>query len=225
VSTLIVPWYRSRSERHNAELLGALFANLRAPGVERVLLVSECDPPPVHDPRLEVVPCQRRPTWWELFELVRDEGPFAIVNADCAVVDARHIATLGAEQCLWISRWEVCPAPHRYLLARYGADLFGFGSVPDRIAGLAGHPGEYSADTFLGEALEAASYQVRNLPCAVPPVHFHAERDRSEEIARPGLGSECGYHSEPSGDHPSPLWSETVPPFESRVPPLQYPVI
>ena len=222
MATLIVPWYRPHSDRHASELLCALIGSLRAPGLERLLLVSESEPPPLFDPRLEFVRTPARASWWDLFELVRDEGPFAICNADCAVVDLRHVALLLPHECLWISRWEP-DGNSRYRCALYGADLFAFAAVPDRIEGHPGMPGEYGGDTRLGQALEAAGYRVRNLPCAVPIIHYHAERSPLDELSRPGLGQPCGYHCEPAGDYPSPLWREALTRPEQRVQPMLYP--
>lgn len=215
--TLIIPWYRSLSERHNSELLGALMTNLQAPGVTRVLLVSEVDPPALHHERLEFVSVPERPNFWRLFELVRDEGPFAVVNADCAVVDARPIAGLGVDDCLWITRWDVhhgAPLGRRYSLGG-GADLFAFGTVPDRCERGEWAPGEVYCDRPLGAALVAAGYNVRNTPWAVPVLHFHAERVRQEDIDRPSSGEYTPFTVLPSFENRSPLWSE---PFIDKIP-------
>lgn len=217
MATLVVPWYQSSSERHNSELLGALFSNLSCPGVSRILLVSETDPPPVRHEKLEFVSVKGRPTFWDLFDLVQGEGPFAVVNADCAVQDARFVDTLEGLECLWVTRWDVnygAPLPDRYKLS-WGADLFGFPSVPAKLPREPWAPGEVYCDRVLGVALVEAGYQVRNLPWAVPVVHLHARRVRDEDENRPSSGTFRAFSIVPTADHRSPLWSE---PFCARVP-------
>jgi hypothetical protein len=208
--TLIVPWYRSKSERHNSELLGALFSNLSAPGVTRVLLATEGAPPPVSHPLLEIVECKTRPTFWELFELVRDEGPFAILNADCSIVDARYVAELGPRQCLWITRWGVHhgkPGNGRYYLDG-GADCFAFGAVPDDLPRSDVAPGQSYCDRVIGRELSEAGYELRNLPWAVPIIHFHAERIEAEDNDRPSFGLYTEFFVRPTGEHRSDKWVE-----------------
>ena len=213
--TIIVPWYRSSSERHNSELLGALFSNLSAPGVERLICVSEDPPPPVSHPKLEFVTVDARPTFWRLFELVRDEGPFAVLNADCAIQDARHLSVLREPDCLWVTRWGVHhgkPGNGRYYLDG-GADLFGFACVPDRLPKIPCAPGEVYCDRVLGRELQKAGYRPRNLPWAVPLIHFHAERVRLEDEERPATGEYTNWFAVPEGEPRSPLWHE---PFVAR---------
>jgi hypothetical protein len=216
---LLVPWYRSDSPRHNSELLGALFENLQSPGVDRLILVCDGDAPPVHHQRLEVVEHSGRPTFWDLFELARGLGPFAIVNADCSVIDARHIATLEHPDWLWVTRWSIrrgepCGAARRYALD-WGADLFAFPRVPDHLPHGPWAPGEVFCDRALGVAMRDAGYVAHNRPWAVPCLHYHAERVRGEDERRPASGKYVAFSVRPEIDGRSPLWSE---PFEQKVP-------
>jgi hypothetical protein len=216
---LLVPWYRSDSPRHNSELLGALFENLQAPGVDRLILVCDGDSPPVHHDRLEVVEHSGRPTFWDLFELARGAGPFAIVNADCSIVDLRHVAALGPDEWLWVTRWNIrrgepCGAARRYALDG-GADLFAFPSVPERLPHEAWAPGEVYCDRALGLAMAEAGYAAFNRPWAVPILHYHAERVRAEDERRPASGKFAPFSVRPTFDFRSPLWHE---PFAEKMP-------
>ena len=218
MALVILPWYRSDSPRHNSELMMALFHNLQCPGVDRVYLVSEYDPPSLAHSKLEFIRVDERPSFSSLFGLAATvPGPFIIVNADCALVDARAVDRLEPNDALWITRWDVrngAPLSSRYALS-WGADAFAFPAVPDRLPENVGAPGEAYCDRVIGRALAEAGYRVRNLPWAVPLLHFHAERVRSEDERRPSSGEYTAYSVRPTDELRSPLWKE---PFVERVP-------
>jgi hypothetical protein len=217
VATILLPWYHSLSPRHQSELMLALFHTLTAPGVDRVLLVSEVPGPPLSHPRLEFVSAPRRPTFWDLFEVARGVGPFAICNADCGIIDARAIDTLRGDLCFWVTRWDVrygAPLCHRYALS-YGADLFAFPEVPERLERGPWAPGEVYCDRVLGRALSDANYLLSNPALGVPVVHFHHERVRVEDEMRPATGRYQAFAIKPTEHLRSPLWSE---PFIERNP-------
>jgi len=158
---------------------------------------------------LELVECERRPTFWSLFELVR-EGPFCVLNADCSLVDARFIATLEGRQSLWVTRWGIkhgSPGNGRYYLDG-GADCFAFAAVPNDLPRIPCAPGESYCDRVLGVELARAGYELRNLPWAVPVIHFHAERIPEEDRTRPATGEYCAFFVKPTGEHRSDRWKE-----------------
>jgi hypothetical protein len=158
----------------------ALGYTARAPGVDRLLIVTESRAPYVGPPG-KLIRLERRPSFWDLFDLVRGHpGPFAVLNADCALFDARVIDTLRGDQALWVTRWQLRKRPRPNELywfdtsgGDYGADLFAFASVPERLPRDGCMPGEAYCDRVIGTTATEAGYQLRNLPCAVPIVHFH----------------------------------------------------
>lgn len=195
----------------------ALFHTLNAPGVDRVLVVSECSPPPLFHSKVEYVATEKRPTFWELFELARGIGPFAICNADCGIVDARAVDTLSGDHCFWVTRWELrygAPIAHRYVLS-YGADLFAFPEVPERLERGPWAPGEVYCDRVLGRALAESNYLLSNPAWGVPIIHFHHERVRAEDEERPATGEYRAFGIRPTEHLRSPLWTE---PFVERQP-------
>lgn len=195
----------------------ALFHNLGAPGVDRVLIVSEVDGPRMQHPKLEFVSAPSRPTFWDLFEVARGCGPFAIVNADCAVVDLTLVDKLRAPDAYWVTRWDVYPGRpvgDRYRLS-WGADLFAFAEVPDLLEKGPWAPGEVYCDRALGGALVEAGYSLTNPAWGVPVLHFHASRVREEDQARPASGKYKAFSIPPTVPPRSSLWTE---PFCARIP-------
>jgi hypothetical protein len=217
VAILVIPWYVSECPRHNSEIMLALFHNLTAPGVDRVVVVSEQGAPSIQHPRLEFVSAPARPSFWDLFEVVRDQGPFAVANADCAVVDLRLVDKLRGDAAFWTTRWDVYPGRpvgDRYRLS-WGADLFAFAGAPDLLERGPWAPGEVYCDRAIGRAMVEAGYQVSNPSWGVPVLHFHASRVRSEDARRASSGIYKAFSVRPTELPRSPIWSE---PFVEKVP-------